>query len=442
MMVRSSGCAAVDAMDRIRIVGNVIPQSWYREILRDNGKPYLLAVTLLSDIVYWYRPVEERDESSGYVIGLRKRFRGDLLQKTYEEYAALYGESKRTIKAALDRLEELGLIRKVFREIKLKNGTKIPNVMYIEIFPDRIEEISHYDIQPSASGPTGQKMEYDIHSSASGPTDQKMENEEPDAPARRAYIPPQSAGSAGSEGGGAKFCRTPHKILYDHLQNFVPYSAQDCTHVLQNSGGYPTADVGTNTENTSETTGEIITKNSTEISRGGYSPVQSCQSPAVDNSGNGAWDALMAYARPARVAAREQGQEDRRTDRDLYIGLLREQVEYGRLLQEDPHGDRINIVDGILNIIADIATTDPPDGYERVNGRLYPHEVVKSRLLKMDYETLTHVLERFRENRTEIRNMRSYLLTALYNARDEKDIQFQNYFNHSYYGMDWQRKED
>ena len=458
MMVRSSGCAAVDAMDRIRIVGNVIPQSWYREILRDNGKPYLLAVTLLSDIVYWYRPVEERDESSGYVIGLRKRFRGDLLQKTYEEYAALYGESKRTIKAALDRLEELGLIRKVFREIKLKNGTKIPNVMYIEIFPDRIEEISHYDIQPSASeptgqkveydiqpsasGPTGQKMEYDIHSSASGPTDQKMENEEPDAPARRAYIPPQSAGSAGSEGGGAKFCRTPHKILYDHLQNFVPYSAQDCTHVLQNSGGYPTADVGTNTENTSETTGEIKTKNSTEISRGGYSPVQSCQAPAMDNSGNGAWDALMAYARPARVAAREQGQEDRRTDRDLYIGLLREQVEYGRLLQEDPHGDRINIVDGILNIIADIATTDPPDGYERVNGRPYPHEVVKSRLLKMDYETINHVLERFKENKTEIRNMRSYLLTALYNARDEKDIQFQNYFNHSYYGMDWERKED
>ena len=45
-------------------------------------------------------------------------------------------------------------------------------------------------------------------------------------------------------------------------------------------------------------------------------------------------------------------------------------------------------------------------------------------------------------NKTEIRNVRSYLLTALYNARDEKDIQFQNYFNHSYYGMDWQRKED
>ena len=57
----SSGSAAVDAMGRIEISGNIIPQKWYRVILRDNGKPDLLAIILLSDIVYWYRPVEVRD---------------------------------------------------------------------------------------------------------------------------------------------------------------------------------------------------------------------------------------------------------------------------------------------------------------------------------------------------------------------------------------------
>ena len=447
MGIRSSGCAAVDAMDRIRIVGNVIPQSWYREILRDNGKPYLLAVTLLSDIVYWYRPIEERDEASGYVTGLRKRFRGDLLQKTYEEYAVLYGESKRTIKAALDRLEELGLIRKIFRDIKLKNGTKIPNVMYIEIFPDRIEEISHYDINPPASGPTVQKLD----------------NEEPETPVPEPCLSTQSADPAGPEGGGTKFCMTPYKILYDPLQNNVPYPTQDCTHVLQNNvpyptqdcthvlqnfGGYPTPNGGTNTENTTEntpgntsgTTGETKAENTADLSRGESSPVQSCQEAARDSSGNGEGDARSAFAEPVRVPAQEKA--DRRTDRELYLGFLRDQVQYARILQEDTYGDAVNIVDGILSIIADIATTEPPDGYERVNGRQYPHEVVKSRLLKMDYETIMHVLERFKENKTEIRNVRSYLLTALYNARDEKDIQFQNYFNHSYYGMDWQRKED
>ena len=260
MGIRSSGCAAVDAMDRIRISGNIIPQSWYKEILRDNGKPYLLAVTLLADIVYWYRPVEDRDESSGYVIGLRKRFRGDLLQKTYDEYANLYGESKRTIKAALDRLEELGLIRKVFRDIKLKNGTKIPNVMYIEIFPNRIEEISHYDIEPSSLGPSVPKYE----------------NDESDVPASEAYIPSQTADLAGSDGGGTKFCRTSYKKMYDPLQNNVTRPTEECTHVIQNDAGYPTPDVGTNTENTTTIRTEITSENTTEINDGEYSQVLSC----------------------------------------------------------------------------------------------------------------------------------------------------------------------
>ena len=108
MGILSSGSAAVDAMGRIRITGNVTPPRWYREILRDNGRPDHLAVTLLSDIVYWYRPIEVRDVATGQVIGLRRKFKGDLLQKTYEQYANQYGESKRTIKAALDRLEEIG----------------------------------------------------------------------------------------------------------------------------------------------------------------------------------------------------------------------------------------------------------------------------------------------------------------------------------------------
>ena len=110
----TSGNQIVDAMGMMNISGNVISQIWYSTITRPNGKPYLLAITLLSDIVYWYRPAEERDEQSGRVIVWKKRFKGDLLQKTYQQYADLYGESKRSIKAALDRLEELGVIRKEF----------------------------------------------------------------------------------------------------------------------------------------------------------------------------------------------------------------------------------------------------------------------------------------------------------------------------------------
>ena len=143
-----------DALNKFRI-----PLSWHKTIVRENGKPYLLAITLLADIVYWYRPVEVRDEATGNIIGWRKRFRSDYLQKTYEQYSEFYGESKRSIKAALDRLEEIGVIKKILRHVSLSNGTRIPNVMYIALNADKLREITFLrEDRDAAFGPVVQKL--------------------------------------------------------------------------------------------------------------------------------------------------------------------------------------------------------------------------------------------------------------------------------------------
>ena len=49
----TSGNIIVDAMGSINITGNIIPAVWYRTITKENGKPYLLAIVILADIVYW-----------------------------------------------------------------------------------------------------------------------------------------------------------------------------------------------------------------------------------------------------------------------------------------------------------------------------------------------------------------------------------------------------
>ena len=193
-----------------------------KEIRKENGKSDHLAVAILSDIVYWYRPVEVRDESTGYVVGLRKKFRGDLLQKTYEQYSDFYGETKRTIKAALDRLEEIGVIRKVFREITLANGAKVPNVMFIELFPDRLKEITFDDApQGGTSGPTVQKSGdgTDMDLSTGGKTMESQQNQAP-------------------IGYPTKFCTTSHEILYDPLLNNATCPTEKCTHLPHNSVGW------------------------------------------------------------------------------------------------------------------------------------------------------------------------------------------------------------
>lgn len=107
--VYSTGNEIVDVMIGKNFTGNVIPQTWYKTVTWPaNPKPYLLAIVILSDIVYWYRPQEIRDEGSGAITGFRKRFRSDLLQRSYDQLADMYGETKRSITAAVVRLEQLG----------------------------------------------------------------------------------------------------------------------------------------------------------------------------------------------------------------------------------------------------------------------------------------------------------------------------------------------
>ena len=70
-----TGIATCDQLREIAFTGNVIPQIWYRVFVKSDlkhPKPHLLAINILADIVYWYRPREIRDEGTGQVIGYQK----------------------------------------------------------------------------------------------------------------------------------------------------------------------------------------------------------------------------------------------------------------------------------------------------------------------------------------------------------------------------------
>ena len=81
----TTGIPACDLLQEIAFSGNVIPQVWYRVFVKSDlkhPKPHLLAINILADIVYWYRPREIRDEGTGQVIGFQKKFRDDKLQRS------------------------------------------------------------------------------------------------------------------------------------------------------------------------------------------------------------------------------------------------------------------------------------------------------------------------------------------------------------------------
>lgn len=142
-----SGNETVDRMTYFGITGNVTPHSWFKTILKDTGRPHLLAIELLADIVYWYRPQEIRDENTGHLLRYQKKFSGDMLQKSYEAYAEFFGEKKRIIKEAMDVLVRLGVVKRQFRTVKTSVAT-LSSVMFLDLDIESLHALTYPEDSP------------------------------------------------------------------------------------------------------------------------------------------------------------------------------------------------------------------------------------------------------------------------------------------------------
>ena len=139
-----TGSPTVDRMCRLQFTGNVIPSSWYHTIKKETGKPNLNAIIILADIVYWYRPVEIRDEATGQLCGFKKKFQADILQRNYQQIAELFGISKRDATNAIVELEKVGVVRRVFRTVSIK-GQLYSNVMFLDLDVDELIQLTYPD---------------------------------------------------------------------------------------------------------------------------------------------------------------------------------------------------------------------------------------------------------------------------------------------------------
>lgn len=139
--IYSSGNETVDKLGQMNITGNVIPMAWYKTIVRENSKPNLNAIIILADIVYWYRPVEQRDEATGQIVGYCKKFKADALQRSYAQIADMYGLTPRQATDAIVELEKIGVVKRDLRTIEV-GGRKLNNTLYILLNVEKLYEIT------------------------------------------------------------------------------------------------------------------------------------------------------------------------------------------------------------------------------------------------------------------------------------------------------------
>ena len=114
-------------------------------------------------------------------------------------------------------------------------------------------------------------------------------------------------------------------------------------------------------------------------------------------------------AEPPEPKRTETSLADRMED---YRELIRDNIQYPLLVAQNP--DNADLIDEIVELMTE--TVCARRKVTRVCGSDFPAEVVKSRLLKLDAEHIRFVLKCLHENTSQIKNIKQYLLAALYNA--------------------------
>lgn len=150
----STGNPIVDAVGEMNFTGNIIPEAWFKTVVNDKGKPQLNAIILLGEIVYWYRPLEVREEKTNNVY-FKKKFADEyFVQISYAQINDKFGLSEKQSREALKVLESLGVAKRVLRDIKTSIGI-LSNVMYIELSPEDLKRLTYPDDMKNSKGNGG-----------------------------------------------------------------------------------------------------------------------------------------------------------------------------------------------------------------------------------------------------------------------------------------------
>lgn len=115
-------------------------------------------------------------------------------------------------------------------------------------------------------------------------------------------------------------------------------------------------------------------------------------------------------------------------ERKAYEEIIKQNIAYD-ILSEQTETKR-DFLDLCVQVMVDTVTSNKP--YIKIKGQDIPKEAVKSVLLKLDDENISYVDMCLSESKTAIKNMQSYILTALYCSQHGGDTYFNQLVKHDY----------
>lgn len=128
----------------------------------------------------------------------------------------------------------------------------------------------------------------------------------------------------------------------------------------------------------------------------------------------------------------KQDRMDKMDEAQAYIDLIKKNIDYDFYMNPANGRRDRDIFNEVFEVMVDIVVGKRDTVI--IGGAEYPHEVVKSRFLKINSMTVEYVIDKVTNNLGEIRNIRNYMITALYNAPTTHSTYYSQLVNHDMYG--------
>ena len=108
------------------------------------------------------------------------------------------------------------------------------------------------------------------------------------------------------------------------------------------------------------------------------------------------------------------------------IEQIKEYFDYNIMVHDNPYKQKS--IDMVMNILYDTLNTSKKS--IRVSGEDKPAMVVQSKLMKLDMECIMYAIDKYSENTERVKNPVAYMLTILYKAQEQYDLDIQNQVSH------------
>ena len=120
--------------------------------------------------------------------------------------------------------------------------------------------------------------------------------------------------------------------------------------------------------------------------------------------------------------------------RNTYREIIRENISYECFQNDTPHAREE--VDELVELMVEVMVM-PDQGKIRIAGEDKLVSLVKSQFMKLTHAHIEYVCLCLNKNTTKVGNIKSYLLTALYNSIMTINHYYQAEVNHDLYGGGW-----